>query len=83
LSSFIFLALLAGVIGLIGMANIHAIKEADIRLYQNNTMAIGYLDDAAVDFQRTRATMLKAALDSKTAKEQNTGIFHAIRFRRD
>jgi len=53
-SSFIMVALIAGVIGLIGIQEIHQIEEADKLLYEKVTVPIGDALDIATAFQRIR-----------------------------
>jgi methyl-accepting chemotaxis protein len=57
LSGFITVALIAGVIGWIGVSNIHKIEEADTKLYEKITVPIGQLQDLSVSFQRMRVNL--------------------------
>ncbi|MCX7749515.1 MAG: methyl-accepting chemotaxis protein [Clostridia bacterium] len=54
LLGFIVVALIAGVIGLIGITNMKTIDEDYTKLYEENTVSLGYMGDVGVAFQRIR-----------------------------
>ena len=54
LSAFIIVAIIAGVIGLIGIKEINVIEDADVKLYEKITVPIGQLQDVSTFFQRIR-----------------------------
>jgi len=58
LSGFITVALIAGMIGLIGITKIRQIDEADSKLYQLMTVPMGDLLHVATGFQRMRVDVL-------------------------
>jgi len=54
ISSFIIVALIAGVIGLIGILKIYQIEEADKKMYEKITVPLGDAGEIATNFQRVR-----------------------------
>ncbi len=54
LSAFIIVALIAGVIGYIGVVKLHQIDDADTKLYEKITVPLGQLQDVSTYFQRIR-----------------------------
>lgn len=58
LSGFITVALIAGVIGLIGIRKIHHIDKADRLLYEKITVPISELLTISTNFQKMRVTVL-------------------------
>jgi len=58
LSAFILVALLAGVIGGIGIHKIRQIDEADTRMYEKITVPTAQLLSISTDFQRIRVSVL-------------------------
>ncbi len=62
---FIVVALIAGVVGIVGLYNILAINKADTQLYKDNTMGIQMAADADIAFQRIRVNTLKIVADSE------------------
>ncbi|MCP8969209.1 methyl-accepting chemotaxis protein [Ectobacillus ponti] len=77
LSAFIVVALLAGVVGTVGVVNMKSIDKSYSDLYVNYGMAIGDIGKASSDFQNVRAT-LRDVLLSKDAKEKE-GYIKKIR----
>ncbi|MDD2898923.1 MAG: MCP four helix bundle domain-containing protein [Desulfuromonadaceae bacterium] len=57
LSAFIIVALIAGIIGTIGVREIKVIETADGKLYDNVTVPLGQLQDISVSFQRMRVNV--------------------------
>ena len=57
ISGFITVALIAGVIGFIGIKKIHQINEADIKLYEKITVPLSDMGDMAVKYQRVRINL--------------------------
>ncbi|MDG0813664.1 MCP four helix bundle domain-containing protein [Cohnella rhizosphaerae] len=57
LASFILLALLAGVVGLIGVANMNRLDRNYTDLYENYGVALGDLGEAGMNYHNIRATM--------------------------
>ncbi|MDD2421826.1 MAG: MCP four helix bundle domain-containing protein, partial [Heliobacteriaceae bacterium] len=57
LAGFIIVALIAGVVGYVGIANIQEITEADVRVYTFNTEPLAFIAKASADFQRTRVNL--------------------------
>jgi methyl-accepting chemotaxis protein len=59
ISGFISVALIAGVIGFIGIKEIRVIDDADTKLYEKVTMPLGEVADIAISFQRVRINLLE------------------------
>ena len=59
LSAFIIVAVIAGVIGYVGVTRIHQIDEADTKLYTQMTVPLGELGQLATAFQRMRCNLLE------------------------
>lgn len=57
ISGFVIVALIAGVIGFIGIQKIHQIEEADTKLYEKITVPIGDLAHITASFQRIRINL--------------------------
>ncbi|KAF0215070.1 MAG: methyl-accepting chemotaxis [Geobacteraceae bacterium] len=70
LSGFILVALIATVIGVVGITKIRSIAQEDRELYEFNTKPVGDLGLMAVSFQRTRVNLREVLLD-KTAEDAN------------
>ncbi|GAB7025050.1 methyl-accepting chemotaxis protein [Geotalea toluenoxydans] len=70
LSSFIILALIAGIIGWIGIANIHKADDNGQMLYENVTMPISQLGAISTAFQRVRVNLAKILLVQDRAEKQ-------------
>ncbi len=56
ISSFILVALMAGVVGWVGVINIKKINDDDTYMYEKITVPIGILLDISVNFQKIRVT---------------------------
>lgn len=54
---FVSVALLAGLIGLIGVKELQGIKKDDIMMYQKVTVPLGEMGDMSVKFQRVRINL--------------------------
>jgi methyl-accepting chemotaxis protein len=54
IGGFIAVALIAGIIGVIGIMNMKTIDGADTKLYEKMTVPISYLSDVSTYFQRVR-----------------------------
>ena len=66
IGSFLIIAVITAVVGILGIYYIKQIDAADTRLYQNQTVPIGQIADAGVAFQRTRVNLR----DMLLAKDQ-------------
>jgi len=62
ISSFILMAIIAAVVGILGINYIRTIDDADTRLYQNMTVPLGQLADMATAFQRIRVNLRDSIL---------------------
>ena len=68
IGSFMIIAVLTAVVGVLGIIYINQIDAADTRLYQNQTVPISQLQDMSVSFQRIRVN-LRDMLLAKTTQE--------------
>ncbi|KNY29314.1 methyl-accepting chemotaxis protein [Pseudobacteroides cellulosolvens] len=55
---FVVVAMIAGVVGVTGVINIKSIDNDYTQMYKQNTVPLGYLEKAAVQFQRVRFTII-------------------------
>ena len=62
LSAFIFVALIAGAVGLIGSININKVEERDTFLYEKCTVPVAQLGMVQKDFQLVRIAIYQAVL---------------------
>ncbi len=62
LSSFVIVALLAGVIGYLGITRMHQIDDADTKLYEKITVPLAEMIEVATSFQRIRVNVRDAIL---------------------
>ena len=62
--SFVLVSLIAAIVGVIGLVNITSINKADTQLYEDNTMGINKVGNAAVYYQRVRFNIVKIMLNS-------------------
>lgn len=68
ISSFMIIAVLTAIVGVLGIVYINQIDDADTRLYQNQTVPISQLQELSVSFQRVRVN-LRDLLLAKTPEE--------------
>ena len=73
LSSFIIVALIAGIIGYVGVTKIHQIDEADTKMYEKITIPLSDLGDISTAFQRQRVNS-RDILDATTNDEKQKYI---------
>lgn len=62
LSGFMVVALLAGVVGFVGISEIKKIEKSDTLLYEKMTVPTGQLQDMTDNFQRVRTNLLELTL---------------------
>src|ERR1044072_3010550 len=70
ISSFMIIAILTAVVGVLGIIYIRQIDAADAKLYQNQTVPISQLQEIAVAFQRTRVNMRDLLLSKSPEESQ-------------
>jgi methyl-accepting chemotaxis protein len=71
LSGFIFVAMIAGLVGYIGVSNIGTITEEVVAMYERNTAPMGDLAEISTNYQRTRVNLRDAILlDSPDEKNK-------------
>jgi methyl-accepting chemotaxis protein len=70
LSAFIIVAVIAGIIGWVGVIKIHTIDDADTKLYEKITVPIGQLASITEDFQRIRINMRDLVEATSAAEKQ-------------
>jgi len=81
ISGFVAVALIAVVIGLIGIQKIKQINEADIKLYEKITVPTAELLSISTDFQRIRVNVLYVL--RATSKEDKEKYVQAIKSLRE
>lgn len=59
ISSFLIVAVIAGIVGGVGLININRIANADVLLYEENLLGVDYSGEAAEYFQRIRFNTIK------------------------
>jgi methyl-accepting chemotaxis protein len=80
-AGFILVALVALVIGLVGISKIRQIDAEDTKLYQKVTVPLGELASIAVLFQRTRIN-LRDAVETRDPAERQLYIETILKLRR-
>jgi methyl-accepting chemotaxis protein len=81
ISGFISVALIAAVIGFIGIREIRVIDNADIMLYEKITVPTALLSSISTDFQRIRVNLLYVL--RTTSKEDKERIALAVKVLRE
>ena len=74
LSSFVVVAVIAGVVGYVGISNIVAISSADRKMYENMTVPIATVTDIVSNFQQIRVSYRDVILARNDAEQQK---YHA------
>jgi methyl-accepting chemotaxis protein len=74
---FLIVAIMAGIVGVIGLTNINSITEADTQLYEENTLGIAYASGAATNFQRLRYNSLQ--LTKAVVKKEKEEYLERVR----
>jgi methyl-accepting chemotaxis protein len=71
ITAFVFIAVLAGAVGIYGAYNMKKIGESDLELYENMTVPLTYLSEIAEMFQRIRVESRDAIIynDEKGIEE--------------
>ncbi len=80
LTSFVFVALIAVLIGYIGLKDINQINQSDIEMYEHMTIPINKLMNISTNFQRLRSNSLLAFI--QTNQEEKEGQLIDIENRR-
>ena len=70
LTGFIVVAVIAAVIGGVGIYNLKKISAADTRLYEKITVPLGELSDISTAFQRVRINLREATGETKPQERQ-------------
>jgi methyl-accepting chemotaxis protein len=70
IGSFLIIAVITAVVGVLGIYYIQQIEAADTRLYKNQTVPLGQIADAGVAFQRVRVNLRDMILATDTAEVQ-------------
>lgn len=70
LSSFLLVALIAGVVGYLGVTNIQKIEHLDTGLYTGNVAPLEQIGDLAQMYQRTSSRLRDIVIDLDRAKQQ-------------
>ncbi|MDO8970150.1 MAG: methyl-accepting chemotaxis protein, partial [Saprospiraceae bacterium] len=70
IGAFVLVALIAGIVGLLGIFFIRQIDAADTKLYEDYTVPITYLEQMSVSNQRIRVNVRDAILVEDAAQQQ-------------
>ena len=70
IGSFLILAVITAVVGILGIYYIKQIDAADTHLYENQTVPLGQISHAGVAFQRIRVNLRDMVLAADTAEAQ-------------
>ena len=70
---FLVVAAIAGIVGSVALVNINNMSEADVLMYENNTLGIDYISSAALQFQRMRFNTARLLL-FEDAERKNESI---------
>ncbi len=68
-TAFVIVALMAGVVGFIGIMNIDKVNQNDKALYEENTMGIANIGNATAYYQRVRFNLLKMTVTEGDVRE--------------
>ena len=71
LSSYMAVALVAGIIGAVGIIQIEKINEADTMMYENMTVPLGYIAKEGIAIQRCRVYLRQILLSTKDEEISN------------
>ncbi|MBJ6725492.1 methyl-accepting chemotaxis protein [Geomesophilobacter sediminis] len=80
LAGFLSVAVIAGVIGAVGVLKIRQIDAADTRLYEKITVPLGTIGDIAVAFQRIRINV-RDALEATDPTEEQARLANVLELR--
>jgi len=69
---FIVVALIAAIVGAVGLFSLNEIGKADRQLYEENTLGQNYIGNAEMCFQRSRYIISKALLTDDAAIQENS-----------
>ncbi len=70
IGSFLLIAVITAVVGVVGIYYLNQIDAADTRLYANQTVPIGQIADAGIAFQRIRVNLRDLILAKDAAEAQ-------------
>jgi methyl-accepting chemotaxis protein len=73
MSGFVLVALIAGVIGWMGITKLHQLDQADTKLYEKITIPIGDLSDISTSFQRIRIN-LRDLVEAENAQDKEKAV---------
>ena len=73
MSGFVLVAMIAGVIGWIGITKLKQLDEADTKLYEKITIPIGDLSDISTSFQRIRIN-LRDLVEAESAQDKEKAV---------
>lgn len=71
---FLLVAVIAGIVGIVGLVNVNNMSEADVLLYEDNTLGIQHISDAALQFLRMRFNASRLLLFEGDKKGQDESI---------
>lgn len=69
---FLLVAAIAGVVGSVAVVSIKQMNEADILMYEDNTLGIEYISNASLQFQRMRFNTARLLLFDDVEQKNET-----------
>ncbi len=69
--SFVFVALIAGIIGFVGISSLKSVHEKGIFLYEKNTVPLEIMGNISTNFQRQRANILEVIISTDAAFKED------------
>ena len=79
LSGFVLMAMIAGVVGYVGIVSLKAADDSDTVLYEKNTIPVAQLAQVSINFQRVRVNIRDVVLQKTTeSKHQAQATIAAL-----
>lgn len=69
--SYLILAMISAIVGVVGFYNITRLDNADTKLYESNTLGLGYIGNVSTYFQCIRVNLLNTNTDVTAEKIDN------------
>ena len=69
--SYLILAMISAIVGVVGFYNITRLDNADTELYESNTLGLDYIGNVSTYFQRIRVNLLNTNTDVTAEKIDN------------
>jgi methyl-accepting chemotaxis protein len=73
-SSFVFIAVIAGIVGWYGMSSINTISNSDVTLYEKVTVAIGEMGRISTSWQKMRVYIYKTIMSTSQQEVKDYAV---------